>query len=73
MQHLQWSIRLLSGDVQWSLNPYKRFSIGRTTDGYTVADHKRHAIARFKTLAAARVWAGIRVGEEVDRRGKLAE
>ena len=52
-------------DVSWSYRPsalYHRFSVVRTTDGYTVTDHELKGAARVRSLAAAHAWAGVRVG-----------
>ena len=48
---------------------YKRFSIVETSIGFTVCDHEHGDLARVTTLAAARAWAGIRVGEKSVRHG----
>lgn len=48
---------------------YRRFSIVQTSTGFTVSDHERGDLARVTTLAAARAWAGIRVGEQDVRHG----
>jgi hypothetical protein len=54
--------------IRYSSTPYwKRFSIVRTASGYTVSDHERRELARVATFAAAKAWAGIRVGERCVR------
>jgi hypothetical protein len=58
--------------IRWSNTPHhKRFSIVHTATGYTVADHKTGDLARVHTFAAAKAWAGIRVGEQDVRHGGL--
>lgn len=69
IRQVEWTARMRGG-VVYSKGPlWKRFSIVRTTSGYTVADHEQNECARVTTLAAARAWAGIRVGEQVVRHG----
>lgn len=56
--------------MAWSRGPlYRRFVIMRTTSGFTVADTRTGDLERTTTLALARAWAGIRVGEQVVRHG----
>lgn len=59
-------------DVSWSIRPsriHRRFSIMRTTSGFTVNDHQEKETVRFQTFAAAKAWAGIRVNETCVRHG----
>ena len=68
MQQLGWSC--LRYGIRWSNTPYyKRFSIVTTSSGHTVTDHQTHEQERVTTFAAAKAWAGIRVGETVVRHG----
>lgn len=59
-------------DISWSKSTgegeFARFAILKTTSGFTVVDTKDNSNERTTTLAAARAWAGIRVGEKVVRR-----
>jgi len=56
-------------DVSWSTSKavYRRFSIARTTDGYATFDHVTGQRSHSTSLAAARAWAGIQVGERCVR------
>lgn len=69
MRQLGWTEGWRFG-MSWSKGPYwKRFCITKTTTGYTVVDSKAGDLVRVRTLAAARAWAGIRVGERDVRHG----
>lgn len=66
MLQLGWSDE--KRGIRWSHTPYHhRFSIVRTSSGYTVSDHREGDLARVTTFAAAKAWAGIRVGEKAVR------
>jgi hypothetical protein len=71
MKQLGWSSPDWRTRISWSTSSgyQKRFSILPTTDGYIVTDHQEKECRRVLTLAAARAWAGIRVGEEEVRHG----
>ena len=49
---------------------WKCFTIARTTGGYTAADNGTKELTRVVTLAAARPWCGIHVGERAVRHGR---
>jgi hypothetical protein len=71
MRQLNWSTPVKPAQIAWSVTAphYHRFSIMETSTGYTVCDHVVGDLARVTTLAAARAWAGIRVGEQDVRHG----
>lgn len=65
IRQLGWTSKSHRSAVRYSTGKYwKRFSIVETSTGFTVADAETGDIARVTTLAAARAWAGIRVGEQ---------
>jgi hypothetical protein len=69
IRQLGWTEPARHG-VRWSKSPYwKRFSIVQTSSGWTVCDHTSGELVRLTTKAAAKAWAGIRVGEQDVRHG----
>ena len=62
--------------VSFSKSPaavYRRFWVTRNTTDYTVSDKEQKDCARVHTLAAAHAWAGVRVGEQNVRHGRMRE
>ena len=65
MRQIEWSAP--RNGVIYGMNG--RFVITKSTTHYTVGDRKTGELARTHTLAAARAWAGVRVGGEDVRHG----
>ncbi len=70
MKQMKWSAWRLDRCYSASFPHYRRFQIVRTTAGYTVSDQTTGELARVTTFAAAKAWAGIRVGEQNVRHGQ---
>ena len=72
MRQLDWSSFNRFGiSVSTSHGYVRRFAIMRTTGAFVVIDNDTGDTARPSSLAAARAWAGIRVGEECVRHGDV--
>jgi len=70
MDQLGWSGWRRDMCFSTGQHTYRRFFIVRTGDGYTIADKTVGDLARVKTFASAKAWAGIRVGEKSVRHGQ---
>lgn len=65
IRQLGWTTVTRRCAIRYSTCAYwRRFSIVETSTGFTVADKETRELARVSTLAAARAWAGIKVGEQ---------
>lgn len=69
VKQLGWSAMNMWG-ISYTTTPgfYRRFTVIKTTQGFTVTDKETNELARTTTLPAARAWAGIRVNEQCVRR-----